>query len=459
MPLSEKDRLLRLVREGQPLTTGQQVRLAAALSIPAIMSQLSTIIMQYIDASMVGSLGASASAAIGLISTSTWLLGGLIGSAATGFAVQVAHKIGASNNKEARVILRQALTACFIFSLFVMGIGLSISQHLPGWLGGNEDICRDASLYFTVFCITLPILMLRRLGGSMLRSAGNIKVPSLLNVFACFMDVVFNYVLIYQYGLGVLGAAIGTLLAETITMILMQYFLCFKSEELRLTHEKGSFRPDWLHIRLSLKIGLPMGIEHVIFCAAQIVSTIIVAPLGTVAIAANAFGITIESLCYMPGYGIGDAATTLVGQSLGAGRRELCRKFATITIYMGVGVMTFMGIVMFITSPYLMTIMTPDVMVQELSTRALRIEAFAEPFYAASIIAYSVFVGMGQTIKPCVMNLISIWLVRITLAAMLASSMGLVGVWLAMAIELTFRGIIQTTILYYDFNKESRIRR
>lgn len=423
------------------------------------MSQLSTIIMQYIDASMVGSLGASASAAIGLISTSTWLLGGLIGSAATGFAVQVAHKIGASNNKEARVILRQALTACFIFSLFVMGLGLSISQHLPGWLGGNEEICRDASLYFTVFCITLPILMLRRLGGSMLRSAGNIKVPSLLNVFACFMDVVFNYVLIYQYGLGVLGAAIGTLLAETITMILMQYFLCFKSEELRLTHEKGSFRPDWLHIRLSLKIGLPMGIEHVIFCAAQIVSTIIVAPLGTVAIAANAFGITIESLCYMPGYGIGDAATTLVGQSLGAGRRELCRKFATITIYMGVGVMTFMGIVMFITSPYLMTIMTPDVMVQELSTRVLRIEAFAEPFYAASIIAYSVFVGMGQTIKPCVMNLISIWLVRITLAAMLASSMGLVGVWLAMAIELTFRGIIQTTILYYDFNKESRIRR
>lgn len=459
MPLSEKDRLLRLVREGQPLTTGQQVRLAAALSVPAIMSQLSTIIMQYIDASMVGSLGASASAAIGLISTSTWLLGGLIGSAATGFAVQVAHKIGASNNKEARVILRQALTACFIFSLFVMGLGLSISQHLPGWLGGNEEICRDASLYFTVFCITLPILMLRRLGGSMLRSAGNIKVPSLLNVFACFMDVVFNYVLIYQYGLGVLGAAIGTLLAETITMILMQYFLCFKSEELRLTHEKGSFRPDWLHIRLSLKIGLPMGIEHVIFCAAQIVSTIIVAPLGTVAIAANAFGITIESLCYMPGYGIGDAATTLVGQSLGAGRRELCRKFATITIYMGVGVMTFMGIVMFITSPYLMTIMTPDVMVQELSTRVLRIEAFAEPFYAASIIAYSVFVGMGQTIKPCVMNLISIWLVRITLAAMLASSMGLVGVWLAMAIELTFRGIIQTTILYYDFNKESRIRR
>lgn len=455
MPISEKDRLLKLVREGQPLTTGQQVRLAAALSVPAIMSQISTIIMQYIDASMVGRLGANASASIGLISTSTWLLGGVVGSAATGFAVQVAHKIGGSNNKEARVILRQALTACFIFSIFIMAFGVCISPYLPGWLGGNEEILEDASTYFLIFCCTLPILMLRRLGGSMLRCSGNIKIPSLLNVFACFMDVVFNYYLIYVMGMGVLGAALGTMFAETITMILMLYFLCFRSEELRLTHEKGSFKPDWLHIRLSLKIGLPMGVEHVIFCAAQIVSTIIVAPLGTVAIAANAFGITIESLCYMPGYGIGDATTTLVGQSLGAGRRELCKKFSIITLWMGVGVMTFMGIVMYITSPYLMTIMTPDVMVQELSTKVLRIEAFAEPFYAASIIAYSVFVGMGQTIKPCVMNLISIWCVRITLAALLASSMGLVGVWLAMAIELTFRGIIQTVALGPLFKKKT----
>lgn len=447
MPISEKDRLLKLIRDGEPMTASQQIKLATALSVPAILSQLSTIVMQYIDASMVGALGANASASIGLISTSTWLLGGIIGSAAVGFSVQVAHKIGASNNHEARVIFRQALTACFLFSIIIMLFGACISPFLPHWLGGNEEICNDASTYFLIFCLALPVLMVRRLCGSMLRSSGNVKVPSLLNVFACSMDVVFNYVLIYKFGMGVLGAALGTLFAEICTMVLMLYFACFKSEELRLTHEKGSFRPDWIHLKLSLKIGLPMGVEHVIFCAAQIVSTIIVAPLGTVAIAANAFGITIESLCYMPGYGIGDAATTLVGQSLGAGRRELCRRFAQITIAMGVAVMSIMGIIMYFTCPYLMTIMTPDLAVQELATRVLRIEAFAEPFYAASIVAYSVFVGLGQTIMPCVMNLVSIWCVRITLAILLASTMGLVGVWLAMAIELTFRGIIQVSVL------------
>lgn len=446
-----KDELLRMVRDGELLSSGQEIRLAALLSVPAIMSQLSTIVMEYIDASMVGSLGANASASIGLVSTSTWLLGGLVGSAAMGFAVQVAHKIGAKKNFEARVILRQAISACFLFSLLIMMFGACISPYLPGWLGGNAEIIDDASTYFLIFCLAIPILMMRRLAGSMLRSSGNIKVPSLLNVLDCLLDVIFNYILIFRCGLGVLGAALGTLCAEFVTMCLMLYFLCIRSNELRLTYEQGSFKPDWMRIKLSLKISLPLGIEHVVFCAAQIVSTIIVAPLGTVAIASNAFGVIIESLCYMPGYGIGDAATTLVGQSLGAGRRYLCRQFASITVLMGIVIMSIMAVVMYVTSPYLMEIMTPDLAVQELTVKVLRIEALAEPFYAASIVSYSVFVGLGQTVKPCVMNLISIWCVRITLAACLASSMGLVGVWIAMATELTFRGIMFVVML--KFNK------
>ncbi|MCF0179309.1 MAG: MATE family efflux transporter, partial [Bacteroidales bacterium] len=125
-----------------------------------------------------------------------------------------------------------------------------------------------------------------------------------------------------------------------------------------------------------------------------------------------------------------------------------------ITIGLGVAVMTFMAMIMYVTAPYLMSLMTPDLVVQDLATRVLRIEAFVEPFYAASIVAYSVFVGFGQTIKPCVLNLLSIWCVRITLAVYLASSMGLVGVWIAMAVELTFRGLIQTIALVPVLNNK-----
>lgn len=218
--------------------------------------------------------------------------------------------------------------------------------------------------------------------------------------------------------------------------------VCVKSKELNLFQEKGSFIPRKDTLQKAIRIALPMAIEHVILCGAQITSTIIVAPLGTIAIAANSFGITIEALCYMPGYGISDAATALVGQSLGAKRKELARQFGRITVGLGMTVMTVMGVIMFVSAPMLMSLMTPDIDVQELTTQILRIESFAEPMFAASIVCYGVFVGAGDTLIPCSMNLSSIWLVRITTAFILAGTMGLKGVWIAMAVELCFRGMI-----------------
>ena len=171
-------------------------------------------------------------------------------------------------------------------------------------------------------------------------------------------------------------------------------------------------------------------------------TTVIVAPLGSFAIAANSFAITAESLCYMPGYGIADAATTLVGQSLGAKRRELTRSFAHMTVFMGMVVMGIMGVFMYLFAPQIIGLMTPVNEIRELGVMALRIEAFAEPMFAASIVAYGVFVGATDTLVPCLMNFFSIWAVRLSLAAILAPSLGLKGVWIAMCVELCFRGAI-----------------
>lgn len=453
----KKDSLLSLIRGGQPMSLRQQLRLTVQLSAPAVMAQISSIIMQYIDASMVGRLGAEASASIGLVSTSTWLFWGLCTAAATGFSVQVAHRIGARENREARMVLRQSIVATLLFSFLLLSIGSAISGALPGWLGGGDVIRPDASRYFLIFCLSLPALQLNFLAGGMLRCSGNMVVPSVLNALMCGLDVVFNLLLIFPSrevtlfgvgltipgaGLGVTGAALGTALAEVVIAVWMMWFLWTRSSELRLSGECGSFLPRANCLRKAVRIGLPMGCEHIILCGAQILTTVIVAPLGTFAIAANSFAITAESLCYMPGYGIADAATTLVGQSLGAGRRELTFRFARITVTLGIAVMGMMGAVMYVAAPLMMGLMTPVVEVQALGVMALRTEAFAEPMFAASIVAYGVFVGAGDTLIPSVMNLFSIWAVRLTLAAVLAPSMGLQGVWVAMCIELCFRGAI-----------------
>ena len=463
MKLSGQNDLLKMVQDGKPMTLGQQLRLTVELSIPAIISQISSILMQFIDASMVGSLGAGPSASIGLVSTTTWLFAGLSVACATGFYVQVSHLLGSKDTANARNVLRQSLAMSLIFSLAVCIIGCAISGPLPRWLGGEEVIRHDASMYFLIFILSLPALQLNMLASGMLRSSGNMVTPSLLNVLMCLLDVVFNYFLIFPSrtvtflgfdffvpgaGLGVTGAALGTALASVTVAAMLLHSLCVKSPELNLVQEKGSFRPTWQCFRNAIGIALPMGCERVIMCGAQIMSTVIIAPLGTIAIAANSFAITVESLCYMPGHGVSNAATTLVGQSIGAGRRDLTWRFAHISVLMGIAVMTVMGVVMYVTAPAMMGIMTPDAAVQELGAKILRIEAFAEPMYAASIVVYGVFVGVGDTLVPSIMNLGSIWAVRLTLAALLAPKFGLQGVWIAMCVELCFRGIIFLIRLY-----------
>jgi len=445
--MNTKDLLLAKIRNGEAMTSHEQLRLVAALSVPAMLAQLSTIVMEYIDASMVGSLGAGASAAIGLVSTSIWLIGGLSHSMSAGFYVQVAHQIGANRFAEARHVVRQSLVCALVFSLFIGCIGIAISPFLPGWLGGAPEIQSDATFYFAVSSAMMPFMIFMALGGGMLRCSGNIKIPSLLNVAACVLDVVFNYFFIFQMHWGVRGAAIGTACAYGSASLYMLWYLIFRSKELHLSQDpstKRDFRPTRRTLSKWWRIALPMGVEHSIMCCAQIFTTVIIAPLGTIAIAAHSFGIIIEGLCYMPGHGVADAATTLVGQSLGAKRSELTRSFAKFTILTGIAVMTFMGIVMYVFAPQVMSFMTPDLDVQDLASRILRIEAFAEPMYAASIVCYGVFIGAGDTFIPCAMNLGSMWVIRISLALVCTKvlGLGLVGVWTAMAIELCFRGLI-----------------
>lgn len=449
--------LLALIREGRPMTLGQQIHLTIMLSVPAVVAQLSSIVMQYIDAAMVGSLGAEEAAAIGLVSTTTWLFWGLCIASSTGFSVQVAHRIGAGDMQGARNVLRQAVTSTTLFSFALAAIGVAISGVLPEWLGGDVSIHHDASLYFLIFSLFLPALQLNFLAGGMLRCSGNMRIPSLLGVVMCVLDVIFNFFLIFPTrhavvagidifipgaGLGVEGAALGTVAAETVVATIQMWYLCTHSSELKLTKEKGSFRPQVNILKKALRIGLPMGLEHVVICGAQIMTTVIVAPLGVFAIAANSFAITAESLCYMPGYGISDAATTLVGQSVGAKRKRLTRSFAFITVFMGMIIMGLMGLLMYIFAPQIIGLMTPVEEIRSLGIMALRIEAFAEPMFAASIVAYGVFVGAANTLVPCLMNFFSIWAIRLSLAALLAPTMGLKGVWIAMCIELCFRGII-----------------
>jgi putative MATE family efflux protein len=440
--------LLSYIREGKMMTQSEKLWLIVSLSIPSILAQISATVMFFIDASMVGHLGAKASAAIGLVESTGWLMGGLASAANMGFSVQVAHFIGANDFEAARRVLRQSMVCCMIWALVISLISLIIAPFLPYWLGGTEEIAHDASIYFAIFGFCGIFFQIEGLAGSMLKCSGNMKIPSMLNIGMCVMDVCFNYLFIYILNMGVMGAAIGTGVAMLITASLMMYFLLFKSKMLSLIGRPGSFKPKSDTVGTAFKIGAPMGLQHMLMGGAYVVSTLIVAPLGTVAIAAHSLAITVESLCYMPGYGIAEAATTLVGQGIGAGQKLLTRSFARMSVALGIAVMTVMGVLMWTFAPELMSLMSPVEEVISQGTQVLRIEAWAEPMFAAAIVCNGVFIGAGDTLIPAIMSLGSMWAVRLTLAATLAPKYGLKGVWTAMAIELTFRGSIFLTRLF-----------
>ncbi len=434
--------LMASIRNGQPMTQREKLNLIVGLSIPSILAQITNVMMFFIDASMVGHLGAEASASIGLVESTTWLLGSVMGASAMGFSVMVAHFIGANDFVKARQVLRHAFVCGLVFASALALMGVAVHASLPFWLGGKADIAPAASNYFLVISLCLPFMLLFHLSCDMLKSAGNMHVPSVMSVVLCVLDVVYNYFFIYLLGLGVMGAAIGTALAYVTVSLPATWITVRKNKILALQQDTEPFRWVWDYVRNAVKISLPMAVQSVLMSGAQIVSTRIVAPLGNIAIASNSFAITAESLCYMPGYGIGDAATTLVGQTFGAGRKSLCKNFAYLSVALGMIVMAFMGAVMYIFAPEMIGVLSPVPAIRELGTTVLRIEAFAEPFFAASIVAYSVCVGAGDTLRPAVINLVSMWGVRLTLAAWLAKDYGLRGVWTAMAIELTFRGLM-----------------
>ena len=428
-----------------------QVRQVWRLSLPGILTHITSTVMQYIDSAMVGALGASASAAIGLVSSTTWLINGIAYALSAGFSVQVAHCIGAGQEQEAKNVVRHGLVTTLIISLLTGLFSLAISAPLPGWLGGEAAIHADSTAYFITFALMTPFFQLNTVTAAFLQCSGDMVTPSVLGALMCLLDVVFNAIFIPRYG--VLGAGIGTGLACVVITLVMLWRCCVSSPSLGLRGAgKGSFRKEIL--TKAFKIGLPVWVEESALCGAMVVTTAIIAPLGSIAIAANSFAVTAEGLCYMPGYGVGSAATAVVGRSIGAGDVKLAKRYGNICTAMGAIFMGITALLMAIICPFIFTLLTPDPAVRQLATQVLRIGLIAEPLFGVSIVAAGALRGTGDTFVPSMICMGSIWIVRLGLALLLVSRLGLHGMWIAMATELCVRGLLmlfrQKTSNYYE---------
>lgn len=447
------DQIFTKIRGHRPVSDSEQRQLILRLCAPAIMAQLSVILMQMIDAGMAGRLGASASAAIGLVTSSTWLFNGICSGAVFGFSVQTSHAIGADDMEEARNLSRQGLYAVLLTGFLIGFLGASLSSFIPVWLGGEDAILQDAAGYLSVFCLSIPFVLLNSWAVQMLQGAGDTRLPGLVQVIMCLLDVAFNYLFIFVCSLGVIGAALGTAAAEICSSLFLAYWVICRNPFL-----KGSMKCRYTRrsLRNALITGLPVSAEQLITGTSYVMFTRIVSSLGSVAVAANSFAITAESLCYMPGYGCAAAGTAIIGQCTGAGEERLTRQIGWRIVRIGVGMMSLSAVFLFLLAGFLMNLLTPVAEIAALGSFVLRMEAFAEPMYGASIVVTGILRGKGDTFWPAMLSLLSIWCIRIPLAWLLSQSFGLPGAWMAMNIELNIRGILFLLRMKHAWKKKSR---
>ena len=444
------------MRQGEDIPLSQTAQVVLALSLPSILQQMVVTAMEYIDAAMVGHIGAEATAAIGIVSSSTWLLHGVLVGLYTAFSIQIAQYLGADRQEDARGVLRQSMLFNLILGLGAAAFGIGISRFLPGWLGADPSLQANASAYFAIWSAALPFTMAMGMYTAQLRATGDALTPGLISVLVCVLDIVFNFFLInpsrtlvlfgrtvtvWGAGLGVPGAALGTALSDVVGGLLALAILLLRDGPLCI-RRPGSWKITRSCLMNLWRVGAPLAAERAALSSAQVVLVRIVSGLGTVAIAANSLGVSAEGLCYMAGYGIQDAAIALIGQAVGANRRDMSKRFAWLCTLMGMGIMALSGAGLWLFAPALMGIFTADAAVIALGARVLRIEAFAEPMFGASIVASGAMQGAGDSTACFVLNLVSMWGIRLTLASLLAPRFGLVGVWGAMCCELCIRGLL-----------------
>jgi putative MATE family efflux protein len=432
----------------------------------------------YVDTAMVGSLGAEATAAVAVINPLLWLTQGGMNAAAAGFGIQVARHVGVGNLALARRIVRQGLLVVVIGGLILTGLLEFLAGWLPALLGAAPRIAVRSTNYLRIVTSAYLLHFSMIMCGNILRSTGDTQTPLRVNIFVNLLNVGGNFLLIFPTrtvvvlgaswrvwgaGWGVEGAAVATALSLSVAGLFLFASLFRKKGGILDPRQRGSYKADGGILRTAWILGLPMALERMSLSFGQLMVVRVVAGLGTLPLAAYYLSITAESISYLPGYGLGMAATTLIGQSLGAGKRDLARVYARLCNIFCVIMMSGAGVMLFIFSGQLISLFTPDQGVVELGRVGLRIMAFSEPFFGLSIVNTGILRGAGETKKPFLITLTGMWCLRMGSMYLLCYrlALGIYGAWVAMALDLLYRGLVTWWLymrgkwLYYWDNAES----
>ena len=417
-----------------------------ALAWPTMLEQLMQTAVQYIDTAMVGSLGTGATAAVGSTTTVNWLVGSTVSAFGIGFLAYISQARGAGDHDRAKLASAQSVLAVLIVGTVFTAITLSLSRFVPVWMQVDPAIRDNAARYF--FVLYLPMLprTATMIFGTVLRSAGDTKTPMRIGVGVNIINVVLNYLLIYEphtvniFGLslniwgagwGVIGAAAASAVSFTFGGAAITIAL-FRHKE--VSPKGHSIKPDKAILKPVMKVAFPNMLQRFGTSLGYVAFAAMINSLGELSTAAHTIANTVESAFYIPGYGMMTAAATLTGNAIGAKDRRALKDLARLITLVEVSLMVVSGALLFIFAERMAGIFSKDAAVVALASTVLRMVACSEPFFGVGIVVEGMLQGAGKTFAPFIFNIIGMWGVRIvgTFICIKLLSMGLVSAWACM---------------------------
>lgn len=420
-----------------------------ALAWPAVLEMMLYMLLDIVDVAFVGRLGPRALAAVGLGAQLYFSALFVFSALATGATALVARAIGAGDRERASRVAGQAL---FLALLIGAGFGLVALFFAPQILNlfrFEFQVRQLAAGYLQIAGTPAAFALLLFVGNGIFRGAGLTKIPLLVAGLTNLLHVVADYVLIFgKFGfpaLGVRGAALATAFAQTVGCLLVLYLLASGLTPLRVRFT-DFISIDRVLISKIFKLSVPAGFEEALLSLGRIVGSLMLAGLGTLAFAAHQVALTAESLSYMPGYGFAVAATTLVGQSLGAKQYAQAHRHGWEAAKIALLVMCGISLTFLFLPEYVIRVFARDPGVVALGSLCLRIAAFEQPTIALEMVLAGALRGAGDTRTPMLITVLSTWLLRLPLfyLAIYVFSFGLPVIWLITAFDWLVRALLIT---------------
>ncbi len=405
------------------------------LAWPVISENFLQTLLGVVDTLMVAQLGAEAIAGVGAAIQIMFFIISALSAISVGSSVLVAQAVGAQAFARAGRLAKQSLVWSVIISIPLIVAGLFSAEWLIAIFGMEPAVSAIGTEYLQVTMGTVVVLTLLLLGGGVLRGAGDSRTPMLITACANLVNVVPTYGLIFgRLGmpeLGAVGSAWGTFLSRALGVAILLAVLWRGSHGITIRGRQGWW-PNLQLARNILRIGIPAALEQMLISVGFLVLTIVVARLGTLALAAHRIAFNALSVAFLPGIGFGIAATALVGQSIGARRQEEGWIIARIATEWALIWMGSLGAFFFLFGRAIMGIFTDDPAVIEMGAAAFRPLALTMPFWAVLFVQGGALRGTGNTQYPLRVNTTGVW-ASVVLGALLLRLMGggLATVWMA----------------------------